>query len=151
MFASNDVLYRIHLRQCVRRELNPLAYAVFCRRLPGQTDTDLTQLLVGLPQHEPRWEVEVRVRSAPKFALGQLFITPAAAKAIPHEEVLRALARHVCGDWGLLESHDRDVNERALADGGRLVSVYQAAGGCRYYIITEAGGMATTVLLPEDC
>jgi hypothetical protein len=50
----------------------------------------------------------------------------------------------------LLESHDRDVNERALANGGRLVSVYQAAGGCRYYIITEAGGMATTVLLPED-
>jgi hypothetical protein len=79
-----------------------------------------------------------------------VIITRAAALALSHEDVQQALGRHVRGDWGLLDAHDRSTNERALATGGRLVSVYQAQNGGRFYVITEAGHTCTTLLLPAD-
>jgi len=51
---------------------------------------------------------------------------------------------------GELDTHDLVQNERALKVEGRLVSIYTAANGIRFYIITEANRSATTILLPED-
>ena len=41
-------------------------------------------------------------------------------------------------------------NDEALVTGGRLLSVYHAANGTKFWIITEAGCECTTLLLPED-
>ena len=34
------------------------------------------------------------------------------------------IARHAAGDWGDLDSHDRDENDRALKYGGGMFSAY---------------------------
>jgi len=64
--------------------------------------------------------------------------------------VLRIAARHQSGDWGNLDSEDRNSNDQALARGGRIFSAYNATDGTKFWIITEADRSVTTVLLPED-
>jgi hypothetical protein len=49
-----------------------------------------------------------------------------------------------------MDEHDRRENELSLQKGFRLLSVYHAANGVKFWIITEANRSATTVLLPED-
>lgn len=88
--------------------------------------------------------------SSPKFSPGQIVATPNALNTIPPGEVLQALQRHLCGDWGTLDREDRNANERALQQGGRLFSAYRSHKGEKFWIITEADRSATTVLLPED-
>jgi hypothetical protein len=85
-----------------------------------------------------------------KFSLGTLVITPAALEALPREDVVAAIRRHACGDWGDLEADDRRVNEDALKEGARLFSAYTSRQGTRFYVITEWDRSVTTVLLPED-
>jgi len=86
----------------------------------------------------------------PKFPLGRMQATPNALSKIPNEEILSALSRHIKGDWGIVDNHDRAANERALAQGERLFSVYYSSRNVRFWIITEADRSLTTVLLPED-
>ena len=84
----------------------------------------------------------------PRFPIGAVVITPNALDKIP--PVRAAIRRHGQGDWGDLDSHDREENERALKSGGRLLTVYTTRAGTRFYIITVAGRDVTTILLPED-
>ncbi len=60
------------------------------------------------------------------------------------------LFRHVSGDWGDLDAHDRRENERALSTGARLFSAYVVGPLETLWIITEADRYSTTLLLPED-
>jgi hypothetical protein len=84
------------------------------------------------------------------FRLGQTVITRAALAVLPQLDVLEALGRHSRGDWGDIDPEDRGVNEEALRDGDRLLSVYTSTDGRKFWIITEADRSVTTVLLPED-
>jgi hypothetical protein len=84
-----------------------------------------------------------------RFPLGQVAITANASLRLSTEEVLAALKRHSCGDWGDLCPEDAMANDSALAHGGRLFSAY-GQGADRFWIITEADRSETTVLLPED-
>src|SRR5437867_9664554 len=81
-----------------------------------------------------------------KFPLGRIVITRNALETIPPDEVLRALSRHTEGDWGDLCEDDRHQNELCLGQGGRLFSAYQAADGTKFWLITEADRLVTTVL-----
>jgi hypothetical protein len=94
--------------------------------------------------------VQIKVTAEPKFKLGRVCITPHAVQTVPAVEVLTALARHTVGDWGALNEHDRQQNDRALSQGGRLVSVYETITGRKFWVITEANFTQTTVLLSED-
>ena len=85
-----------------------------------------------------------------KFSLGRLVATPGALAALTHEEILVAVGRHAAGAWGELDEADRAANERSLAEGARLVSVYRSAASVRFYVITEWDRSVTTVLLPEE-
>lgn len=60
------------------------------------------------------------------------------------------LDQHVHGDWGDLCDEDKQSNELALKNGGRLLSVYRLRTGSKIWIITEWDRSVTTVLLPED-
>jgi len=88
--------------------------------------------------------------NASKFQLGRLVATPNALEHIPGPEILTALQRHMIGDWGDVCADDLAANENALVSETRLFSVYQSAGGTKFWIITEADRSSTTVLLPED-
>jgi hypothetical protein len=84
-----------------------------------------------------------------RFPLGQVAITANASLRLSTEEVLSALKRHACGDWGDLCPEDAMANDSALAQGGRLFSAY-GHGADRFWIISEADRSVTTVLLPKD-
>ena len=84
------------------------------------------------------------------FRLGRIVATPNALRALSQQDMLSAIKRHQAGDWGELDEHDRQANDRALTDGTRLFSVYRSVNGKRFWVITEADRSATSVLLPED-
>ena len=54
------------------------------------------------------------------FRLGGIVATPNALQSIPNEEILKAIQRHQAGDWGSLDSEDRNSNDRAQVSGDRL-------------------------------
>jgi hypothetical protein len=85
-----------------------------------------------------------------KFRLGHIVSTPNALARLSDEDILTGIQRHQAGDWGDMDDHDRLANERALAEGTRLLSVYYAANGTKFWLITEHDRRTTTVLLPED-
>lgn len=85
-----------------------------------------------------------------KFQLGRVVATRNASESLLREDMTMALMRHQSGDWGKTDPHDSAVNENALKFGGRLMSVYDAFDGTRFWIITEADRSVTTILLPED-
>ena len=88
-----------------------------------------------------------------RFPLGQIVATPAALAAL-HAHGCSAhtlLRRHVAGDWGeALHPDDARLNDRALIDGGRILSSYQIAPGIVLWVITEWDRSASTLLLPDD-
>ena len=86
----------------------------------------------------------------PKFPLGNLVATPNALAQIPNHDIQKALLRHSCGDWGLVDADDRAANDRALIEGTRLLSVFESETKIRFWIITEWDRSVTTILLPED-
>ncbi len=81
--------------------------------------------------------------------LGQVVITQSALNALSKDAVYAALARHQAGDWGDVCEEDRGLNDEALKEDARILSVYHD-GQTTFWIITEADRSATTVLLPED-
>lgn len=60
------------------------------------------------------------------------------------------LKRHIHGDWGEVDEHDRRENELSLEHAFRLLSAYTLLSGVKIWIITEGDRSATTVLLPEE-
>jgi hypothetical protein len=85
-----------------------------------------------------------------KFRLGDVVATPTALAEITTVDIIIGLRRHIQGDWGDLDEHDRLANESALKGGTRLFSAYHAANGTKFWIITEWDRSVTTVLLPQD-
>lgn len=85
------------------------------------------------------------------FDLGRTVATPGALAELDRLGVSPAslLQRHVTGDFGDLDAHDRAANVDALEHGDRLLSAYNV-NGCRFWVITEADRSVTTILLPEE-
>lgn len=86
------------------------------------------------------------------FELGKLVATNGALDAIrvARTSVLELVVRHVTGDWGDLDEHDKAENRSALDHGERVVSVYQLTPSIRIYVITERDRSRTTLLLPSE-
>lgn len=96
-------------------------------------------------------------RFEPRFQLGATQATPGALRALVEngEGPALYLERHQTGDWGALETEDRNANERSLVDGSRILSSYILPDKRKVWVITEAvddDGRRpyTTVLLPEE-
>ncbi len=84
------------------------------------------------------------------FRLRNIVATPHALEHLEQQDILTAIQRHQAGDWGDLSEPDRQENELSLKQGFRLLSVYHANNGTKFWVITEADRSVTTVLLPED-
>jgi hypothetical protein len=93
-----------------------------------------------------------------KFSLGQVVATPGALEALNDsgQSPSDFLSRHARGDWGEeLCDEDRNLNDQALVDGSRILSVYRTSKNAKVWIITEAANdngqrAATTILLPDE-
>lgn len=80
-------------------------------------------------------------------------MTPGAVDAMARsgDSPLSFIRRHVSGDWGEVCGEDKRLNDRAIADGGRILSAYITGAGEKLWVITEAEPReATTILLPEE-
>lgn len=87
----------------------------------------------------------------PLFSPGTCLVTPGALAMLFMLGVppIRLLVRHVSGDWGQIDPEDKGLNEAALRDGARIMSVYKF-GDLTFWVITEADRSATTILLPDE-
>ncbi len=87
-----------------------------------------------------------------KFPLGQIVATPGALELLQQvgRSPLEFITRHVQGDWGELDEHDKLLNEQDLAHGGRLLSSYIVTDNRRLWVITEYDRSASTLLLPSE-
>lgn len=85
-----------------------------------------------------------------KFSPGKIVISPAALKLLSAEDIQGAMEAHVCGEWGDLGKEDRLENDRGLALGRRILSVYHTREGINFWIITEADRSVTNIFLRES-
>ena len=99
----------------------------------------------------------IRNNASQKFSLGQIVATPGAIEALESsgQAANEFLTRHVQGDWGIVNTEDREANDASLLDGSRILSAYRLKNGTKIWIITEAvddngNRAASTILLPEE-
>lgn len=88
------------------------------------------------------------------FSTGKVVVTAGIAsemKDVEFEKFVKdSLSRHIKGDWGDIHPGDKGLNEQALKDGDRLMSVYKHSKLPTIWIITEWNRSATTVLFPSE-
>lgn len=92
--------------------------------------------------------------AAPVFDTGTVVVTEGIRLRMADEPsfaafVGKALGRHVYGDWGDLMLTDKHMNNEALVQGQRLLSMYEYLD-CKIWVITEGDRSSTTVLFPEE-
>ncbi len=89
-----------------------------------------------------------------KFHLGVIMSEPKILEHLTQIEILRALKRHVSGDWGDLCTSDKLSNDRTINDDGtvktgeRILSAFTAEDGTKFWVVTEA--FYTALILPEE-
>ena len=84
------------------------------------------------------------------FQPGQIVATRGALSVLSREDIMKALRRHLSGDWGDLSTEDKQENDFAVNNKLRILSSYSSKKGVKFWIITEADRSVTTVLLPEE-
>ena len=85
-----------------------------------------------------------------KIELGQILITPGARDDLELKDVASCLVRHAGGDFGDVCEEDWELNEEAMHNEGRIMSVYSDRNGVKFWIVTEWDRSATTILLPSE-
>jgi hypothetical protein len=135
--------------------------------MPANTDSNsVVDSDSSLNSAEPTSQKPVPVLdAAPKFQIGRILATPAAIAFAKERgiDLLDVVRRHCKCDPGDLCPEDVQVNNDAIASGGRVFSSYrfdsqqpQRSGyrdpgsDERLWVITEADRASTTVLLPSD-
>ena len=71
------------------------------------------------------WRLLTMIITSGRFLPGDIVITPGVKAALSPDEAFHGLVRHLAGDWGELDEHDRKQNEAALDHGFRLLSTWQ--------------------------
>ncbi len=91
-------------------------------------------------------------RRAWRFPLGDLSITAGILDLTRRRgvDIVPLILRHLMGDWGDMDDHDRAHNDHALLTGARLLSAYRVTEVETVWIITEPARAETTVLTPDE-
>jgi hypothetical protein len=94
----------------------------------------------------------VVIPTKPLFKLGRVVLTPGAAEVLDasDQSPWTFLIRHMSGDWGELDPGDKKLNDEAVREGSRIMSVYLAANGSKLWVISEADRSSTAILLPDE-
>ena len=80
------------------------------------------------PADDTRSQTPVTIgTNAGLFSPGQVVATPGALTLIEQHrfDLMQLLTRHMQGDWGNCHPDDAALNQQALLDGSRLMSVYR--------------------------
>jgi len=97
-----------------------------------------------------------------KFKYGSLCLSMGINNVIAEKNdlfmkfVMASIGRHLMCDWGDMCIEDKNDNDFALKEGGRLFSGYNIPAECgemegeKIWIITEHDRSATTVLFPFE-
>ncbi len=87
----------------------------------------------------------------PKFPLGRLVATPGALSELERVGVSpeALIEQHGQLERGALDSHDHQMNLKAVGDNDRVFSSF-IHGGIKFWVITEWNRSQTTILLPEE-
>jgi hypothetical protein len=85
-------------------------------------------------------------RTSSPARLGTALLTANALAGLNHADVLAGLQRHAAHDWSVRH----DGHRQASPPSCRRLSAHRDRGGLAFWIITEADGRRTTVMLPED-
>lgn len=87
----------------------------------------------------------------PRFEIGRTYATAATTKWAEQSgiDLAKYMRRHHYGDWGDLDSEDKQANEDALEHGSRIFSCYLISSR-KIYVITEADRSMTTVLFASE-
>jgi hypothetical protein len=96
----------------------------------------------------------VEARRGLPFKLGDVAMTTGCYEFMKERGLLPSVpavlaARHAMGDWGDMCEEDCSSNNRALEEGGRLMSSYMV-GSRKVWVITEADRSVTTLLFPDE-
>lgn len=85
------------------------------------------------------------------FELGQIVATPASMELLGKHSItpMQLLRRHITGDFGDLCEEDKESNNEAIWNEGRVLSSY-VIDGEKLWVITEADRSSTCCLLPEE-
>jgi len=88
----------------------------------------------------------------PLFDLGKVVSTPGALEEMERsgQPAWEFLAKHVRGDWGVVDDEDKAANDAAIHEGSRILSAYLLKSGQKIWIITESDRSSTCLLLPEE-
>lgn len=99
----------------------------------------------------------IAINHTPLFKPGRIVATPLALEALEQtgQNIWEFLARHLAGDWGVVDAEDKLANNEAVKDGSRILSAYILKTGQKIWLVTEAEGddgdrEATTGLLPDE-
>lgn len=91
------------------------------------------------------------------FKPGRILVTPGCLEELERagQSIWEFMARHIAGDWGVVDGDDAEANNQALKDGSRLLSAYLLKTGEKIWIITEAEDengqrIASTGLKPSE-
>ena len=89
------------------------------------------------------------------FNLGELVQTSGIyARACEDEKffdyVQKCFGRFMDCDWGEMCEEDKEMNDLALKDGGRIFASYEKEGMPKIWIITEWDRSVTTILFPSE-
>jgi len=87
-----------------------------------------------------------------KFSLGQVVATPGALEALAEAGQTPDffLEMHVAGNWGNVDAEDKQANDQALVNGGRILSAYKTLKNKKLWVITEADHSSTCILKPDE-
>lgn len=87
-----------------------------------------------------------------KFKLGTVVSTPTAIAVLKRHGVTidSLISRHVTADWGDTCDEDAEMNNAALTNGNRIMSVYELNHQDTIWLITEADRTSTCLLTPQD-
>jgi hypothetical protein len=85
------------------------------------------------------------------ISLGHVLATSAVIEHLTRNRLpyLRLVLRHMSGDWGEVESDDRELNQQSVLDGDSILSIYTIAG-TEVCVFTRADRSYTFVLLASE-
>jgi hypothetical protein len=90
-----------------------------------------------------------------KFGLGML-VNTIGVNDFMEESSKNAMYIHEClgryreCDWGEMCEEDKEMNDLALKEGGRIFASYEKEGMPKIWIITEWDRSVTTILFPSE-
>ena len=135
--------------------------------MTNQKDTNTSEEVLSQIRAKMQAETPVTIiTNAARFSLGKVVATPGAMRLLEQTGFGAAnlIGRHIHGDWGDCHKDDAELNELAVKDGSRVMSVYRLVSPQKLasthkdkrsslptiWIITEWDRSVTTLLLPEE-